>query len=65
LNAAVKDPSSAGWVSSIDSLSFSATRPLGVFIVGMMRRRTSVPRRTAMSPPSSIFCGSSPVYAGK
>ncbi len=37
LNAAVNDPSAAGADSSIDSLSFSASRPPGVFIVGMTR----------------------------
>ena len=47
-----------------ESDSFSRIRPLGVFIVGTMWRKTSVPRSAATSPPFSIFCGGSPVYAG-
>ncbi len=62
LNDAVSVPS-ASTVSGTACLS-SAIRPPLVFIVGVMMTFTSVPRITAMSPPSSIFSGSRPVYAG-
>ena len=45
-----------GWVDGVALLAG---------IVGTIFTRTSVPRRTATSPPSSIFLGSRPVYAGK